>query len=67
MLFLFFNAFKEVAMTCTLGTSTPTDIELEAPNVPKVDALSVVLVDLPNEVQVVIGLSQLPTTTTFIT
>jgi hypothetical protein len=48
--FFFFSAFKEVAMTCTLGTSTPTDVELETPNEPKVDALNVVLVDFPNEV-----------------
>jgi hypothetical protein len=42
-------------MIGTLGTSTPTDFKLEAPSVPKVDALCVVLVDLPNEVQVVVG------------
>jgi len=48
--FFFFSASKEVAMTCTLGTSVPIDVELKAPNVPRVDALSVVLVDLPNEV-----------------
>jgi len=52
--FLFlFGASKEVAMTNTLGTSTPIDLELETPNVLKVDALNVVLVDLPNEVQVI--------------
>ncbi len=42
-------------MINTLGTSTPTNPELEELNVPEVDALGVALVDLPNEVQVVIG------------
>jgi hypothetical protein len=52
--FLFiFGAFKEVGMTCTLKTSTPTDPKLKALNILKVDALGVVLVDLPNEVQVI--------------
>jgi hypothetical protein len=37
-------------MIGTLGTLTLINLELEAPNVPKVDALGVVLVDLPNEV-----------------
>jgi hypothetical protein len=48
--FFSFSASKEVAMTCTLETSTPIHVELESSNVPKVDALSVVLIDLPNEV-----------------
>jgi len=51
----FFGVSKEVVMTGTLGTSTPTDPKLETLNVPKMDALDVVLVDLPNEVQVEIG------------
>jgi hypothetical protein len=37
-------------MTCTLRTSTPINVELESSNIPKVDALSVVLIDLPNEI-----------------
>jgi hypothetical protein len=53
--FFFFGASKEVVMIGTLKTSTPTNLKLKALNIPKVDALNVVLVDLPNEVQVVIG------------
>jgi hypothetical protein len=37
-------------MIGTLGTN----LKLEKLNIPKVDALGVVLVDLPNEIQVVI-------------
>jgi hypothetical protein len=48
--FFFLDTSKEVTMTGTLGTSTPTDHELEAPNVLEVDALGVVLVDLLSEV-----------------
>lgn len=54
-------------MTCTLKTSTPTNVELKTPNIPKVDALSVMLIDLPNEVQIVIGQSQLLTIATLMT
>jgi hypothetical protein len=53
--FSFFLWHLEVTMINTLGTSTPTNPELEELNVPEVDALGVALVDLPNEVQVVIG------------
>jgi len=53
--FFFFSASKEIMMIGTLGTSTPTDFKLEAPSVQKVGALCVVLVDLPNEVQVIVG------------
>jgi len=42
-------------MIGTLGTSTPTNSKLEAPSVPKVNALCLVLVDLLNEVQGVVG------------
>ncbi len=49
-LFFFFGASKEVGMIGTLKTSTPIDLELETPNVPEMDALGLVLVDLPNEV-----------------
>jgi hypothetical protein len=53
--FFFFGASKKIVMIGTLKTSTPTDFKLEAPSVPKVDALCVVLVDLPSEVQGVVG------------
>jgi len=48
--FLFFLWHLEAAMIGTLGTSTPTNFELEELDVLEVDALGVVLVDLPNEV-----------------
>lgn len=55
--FLFIWHLKTV-MIGTLGTLTPTTLELEEPSVPEVDALGVVLVNLLDEVQVMIGLSQ---------
>jgi hypothetical protein len=42
-------------MIGTLKTLTPTNLELEEPIILEVDALGVVLVDLPNEVEVVIS------------
>ncbi len=53
-------------MLGTLRKSTPIDLELKTPTIPKMDALNVVLVDLPNEIKV-IGLSKPPTTTTLVT
>ncbi len=53
--FFFLGGSKFFLMLGTVRTSTPTYFKLKAPIVPKVDALCVVLVDLPSEVQGVVG------------
>jgi hypothetical protein len=42
-------------MIGTLRTLRPTNLELEKLNVLEVDALGVVFIDLPDEIQVMIG------------